>query len=71
MDFTERNAKEEALRQMHRALRALSQCSSAVVHATDEQAPLNEVCRLRSGRQGISWSGWVVQTTTQRAPGVR
>jgi PAS domain S-box-containing protein len=45
-DITERKAKEEALRQTHRALRVLSQCNSAVVHATEEQALLQDVCRI-------------------------
>jgi PAS domain S-box-containing protein len=45
-DITERKRTEEALRQLHRALRVLSHCNSAVVNATGEQALLDEVCRV-------------------------
>jgi PAS domain S-box-containing protein len=59
-DITERKAREEALRQTHRALRVLSQCNSAVVHATEEQALLNEVCRIAVGPAGylFAWVGY-------------
>jgi PAS domain S-box-containing protein len=58
-DITERKAKEESLRQVHRALRVLSYCNSAMVHATDEQALLNEVCRVAVGPAGylLAWVG--------------
>jgi PAS domain S-box-containing protein len=58
-DVTERKRKEEALRQTHRALRVLSQCNSAVVQATEEQALLNEVCRVAVGPAGyrLAWVG--------------
>jgi PAS domain S-box-containing protein len=59
-DITERKAKEEALRQTHRAFRVLSQCNSAVVHATEEQALLNEICRIAVGPAGylFAWVGY-------------
>jgi PAS domain S-box-containing protein len=59
-DITERKAKEEALRQTHRALRVLSQCNSAVVHATEEQSLLEEVCRVAVGPAGyrLAWVGY-------------
>jgi PAS domain S-box-containing protein len=59
-DITERKAKEEALRQTHRALRVLSQCNAAVVHATAEQALLKEVCRIAVGPAGyvFAWVGY-------------
>jgi PAS domain S-box-containing protein len=59
-DITERKAREEALRQTNRALRVLSQCNSAVVHATEEQALLNEVCRVAVGPAGylFAWVGY-------------
>jgi PAS domain S-box-containing protein len=60
MDVTERKLKEESLRQVHRALRVLSQCNAAVVHATEEQALLNEVCRIAVGPAGyqLAWVGY-------------
>ncbi len=59
-DITERKAKEESLRQTNRAIRMLSQCSSAVVHASDEHALLNEVCRIAVGPAGypMAWVGY-------------
>jgi PAS domain S-box-containing protein len=59
-DMTERKAKEESLRQVHRALRVLSHCNAAVVHATDEQALLSEVCRVAVGPAGyqMAWIGY-------------
>lgn len=60
MDVTERRLKEESLRQVHRALRVLSQCNAAVVHATEEQALLDEVCRIAVGPAGyqLAWVGY-------------
>ena len=59
-DITERKAKEESLRQVNRALRVLSYCNAAVVHATDEQALLNEVCRIAVEPAGykMAWVGY-------------
>jgi PAS domain S-box-containing protein len=59
-DITERKAKEETLRQTHRALRVLSQCNAAVVHATAERALLSEVCRIAVGPAGyvFAWVGY-------------
>ena len=59
-DITERKAKEEILRQTHRALRVLSQCTAAVVHANEEQSLLDEVCRILVGEAGyvFAWVGY-------------
>jgi len=59
-DISARKRAEESLRQTHRALQLLSQCNSAVVHATDEHALLNEVCRLAVGQAGyrVAWVGY-------------
>jgi PAS domain S-box-containing protein len=59
-DITERKAKEESLRQVNRAMRVLSQCNSAVVHATEEHALLDEVCRVTVGPAGyvLAWVGY-------------
>ncbi len=59
-DITERKAKEESLRQVHRALRVLSYCNAAVVQATDEQALLSEVCRVAVEPAGykMAWVGY-------------
>jgi PAS domain S-box-containing protein len=59
-DISERKRADEALRQRNRALRVLSNCNSAVVHATEEQALLNEVCRVAVGPAGykLAWVGY-------------
>jgi PAS domain S-box-containing protein len=57
-DVTERKSREEALLQVHRALRVLSNCNSAVVHANEEQELLNEVCRVAVVPAGYSLA-WV------------
>jgi PAS domain S-box-containing protein len=59
-DITERKAREETLRQTNRALRVLSQCNTAVVHASEEQALLDEVCRIVVGEAGyvFAWAGF-------------
>jgi PAS domain S-box-containing protein len=66
-DITERKAREESLRQVHRALRVLSNCNSAVVHATDEQALLDEVCRVAVGPAGylLAWVGCAEHDTAR------
>jgi PAS domain S-box-containing protein len=59
-DISARKRAEESLRQTHRALRVLSYCNSAVVHATEEQALLNEVCRVAVEPAGyrMAWVGY-------------
>jgi PAS domain S-box-containing protein len=59
-DISARKRAEESLRQTHRALRVLSYCNSAVVHATDEQALLKEVCRVAVEPAGyrLAWVGY-------------
>jgi PAS domain S-box-containing protein len=69
-DITERKAKEETLRQTHRALRVLSQCTAAVVHASEEQALLNEVCRIVVGEAGYEFA-WVGYADNDEARTVR
>ena len=50
---------ETQLRQANRALVLLSRCNSAVVHATDEDALLNEMCRIAVESAGyrLAWVG--------------
>jgi len=59
-DITERKRAEATLRQVHRALRVLSHCNSAVVNATEEEALLKEVCRVAVERAGypMAWVGY-------------
>ena len=45
-DITERRRMEEALRQVSRALKAVTECHQALLRATNEAELLNEVCRI-------------------------
>src|SRR5271165_2443771 len=45
-DITERKRAEEALRRLNRELRAISDCNQVLLHATDEQSLLEEICRI-------------------------
>ncbi|HUB33130.1 MAG TPA: MASE1 domain-containing protein [Bryobacteraceae bacterium] len=66
-DITERKAREESLRLVDRALRLLSSCNAAVVHATDEQGLLNEICRLAVEPAGyqMAWIGYAESDEAQ------
>ena len=45
-DISERRRMEEALRQVSRALKAVTECHQALLRATNEAELLNEVCRI-------------------------
>jgi PAS domain S-box-containing protein len=47
------------LRRANRALRLLTECNSAIIHATDESALLKEVCRIAVESAGyqVAWIG--------------
>jgi chromosome segregation ATPase len=52
---------EEAQRRLNRELRALSNCSEALMRATDEQKLLSEICRIVCEDAGyrMTWVGYV------------
>ena len=56
------NTKDELLR-VNRDLRALSDCNLAIIHATDEEVLLNEVCRIivEVGGYRLAWVGLAEQ----------
>ncbi len=57
---TERDATLRALGRANRALRALGDCSRAVIRARDESQLLQEVCRIivRVGGYRLAWVGY-------------
>ena len=59
-DFTERKEKEEEFRQLNRTLRALSSSSHALMRAEEENAYLEEVCRIvvRDCGYAMVWIGY-------------
>jgi PAS domain S-box-containing protein/putative nucleotidyltransferase with HDIG domain len=62
-DITEIKKAEEALRKANRTLMALSACSSAMVHTTDESELLKETCRIivEIGGYPLAWVGFTDQ----------
>ena len=56
------NTKDELL-SVNRHLRAISDCNLAIIHATDEEALLNEVCRIivEVGGYRLAWVGLAEQ----------
>ena len=59
-DITERKRAEEALRRLNRELRAISNCNQVLLHATDEQSLLKEICRIVCQEAGyrVAWVGY-------------
>jgi PAS domain S-box-containing protein len=58
-DITDRKNSQESERKAHRALKMLSECNRALIHGKDEQALLNEVCRIivEIGGYVLAWVG--------------
>ncbi|MFZ3017169.1 MAG: EAL domain-containing protein [Gallionella sp.] len=59
-DITERKHAEQTQRRLNRALKLLSDCNMALVHAVEEQALLTEICRLvvEQGGYRMAWVGF-------------
>ena len=59
----ERRRGDEKLWKLNRALRAISECNQALIHATDEVELLNRVCRLVTdiGGYSLAWVGLAEQ----------
>jgi DNA-binding response OmpR family regulator len=56
----ELRASEETLHRLNRKLRAISNCNQALLRAVDEQALLNDVCRIICDEAGyrMAWVGY-------------
>ncbi|HWI18391.1 MAG TPA: PAS domain S-box protein, partial [Vicinamibacterales bacterium] len=56
-DITQRRLDDARLRSANRALRAISNCNQALVHATDEPSLLKEICRVivEDGGYRLAW----------------
>lgn len=61
LDITERKLTEQALQHSLRAQRALSACNSILVHATEENQLLADMCRniVQHGGYRMAWIGLV------------
>jgi PAS domain S-box-containing protein len=70
LDVTERKRAEEALRRLNRELRAISNCNQTLLHATDEQSLLQEICRIVCAEAGYRMA-WVAYAEHDEARSVR
>ncbi|MBW4494925.1 MAG: PAS domain S-box protein [Oscillatoria princeps RMCB-10] len=59
-DLTERRQIEEELCRANRSLRAICDCSQALVRATEESELLNDICRIivETGGYRLAWVGF-------------
>ena len=60
LDVTSRRRQEQHLRQLNRTLQALGNSSQALMHATEEGAYMEEVCRIIAcdGGYAMAWIGF-------------
>jgi PAS domain S-box-containing protein len=56
-DISERRAAEQEIYRLNRALKALSKCSEALLHARDQQQLLDEICEVvvQDGGYRMAW----------------
>jgi PAS domain S-box-containing protein len=59
-DISDRKRSEDALKRVNRALRVLSDCNTALVHADTQTGLLEEICRLLvdAGGYRMAWVGF-------------
>ncbi|MBU0622326.1 MAG: PAS domain S-box protein [Gammaproteobacteria bacterium] len=67
-DITERKLDEEALRRLNRELRAISNCNQTLMRAVNEQALLDDICRIICDDAGyrMAWVGFPEQDEDKR-----
>ncbi len=69
-DITKRKQDEEVLHRLNRELRAISDCNQALMRAEDEQALLDEICRIVCDEAGYRMA-WVGLLEQDRAKSIR
>jgi len=64
-DITARKLAEKSLRRLNRELQAISNCNQILMRATDEQALLNDICRIICDDVGyrMAWVGYADNDT--------
>lgn len=62
-DISDRKQANMVLHRAHRALSVLSDCNQAMLHATDEQQLLSDICRIivETGNYRMAWVGYAEQ----------
>jgi PAS domain S-box-containing protein len=60
IEIAEHQRTEAAFRKSNRALKVLSQCNNALVHAGEESGLLHEICRIivEAGEYRLAWVGF-------------
>lgn len=60
IEIADHERTEAAFRKVHRALKVLSQCNNALVHAGEESVLLREICRItvEAGEYRLAWVGF-------------
>ncbi|MGA9141812.1 MAG: PAS domain S-box protein [Methanocella sp.] len=60
VDITGRKQAEQVLRRANRALKALTKCGESLVHSTDENALLQDICQIivEVGGYRLAWIGY-------------
>ncbi|HEY9697804.1 MAG TPA: PAS domain S-box protein [Trichocoleus sp.] len=68
LDVTEHRQAEAQLRRSNRAIRTISECNQALVHATDEATLLQDICRIivEFGGYCTAWIGFAETDAEQR-----
>lgn len=59
-DITGRKRSEQSLMKLNRTLQTLTHCNQALIHATDEEQLLGDMCRVivETGRYHAAWVGY-------------
>ena len=67
-DITERKRAEAELKKVNRALKTISRCNEALVHAVDESAFLQKICEIliEEGGYRMAWIGYAEQKGDKR-----
>jgi PAS domain S-box-containing protein len=67
-EIAERKRAEEAQVRLNRELRAISQCNQTLLHATDEQTLINDICRIVCKEAGyrMAWVGYAQDDDAKR-----
>lgn len=68
MDLTDKKAAEQELARSHRALQMLSSCNEMLIRASDENALLEEACRIavEVGGYRMAWVGYAMADDPRR-----
>lgn len=66
-DISALKESEKSLFLINRAIHTISECNQAIIHKTDEESLLSEVCQIlvETGGNRMAWIGYVPEDTNQ------